>query len=295
MIETLSRVPDLLFTLYWKLYELNRRYKTRIHKEEIQSSHLSLITLASILMLYLRHEVSDAGIANLTPLANYSFYMWLLSTITPKKNLILYSSTTTLLLIQLYILRRSEIFAFTTLSLVIFGIDYFKLTARDLLKAALGLLIPIGITAHILSESILQSALVRVSLWICSFNVGVKNFPWGIGIGQYQAQQITDFSIQPEGGKFDIFQLPHNQFLFWFAELGLIGILLSLILMRFIYNHTKHLSFYWRYFICGVLFISSFTHDIISFRVFPIFLALIYILSQDKNPTKELPSHREYS
>ena len=25
MIETLSRVPDLLFTLYWKLYELNRR------------------------------------------------------------------------------------------------------------------------------------------------------------------------------------------------------------------------------------------------------------------------------
>ena len=27
MIETLSRVPDLLFTLYWKLYELNRRIK----------------------------------------------------------------------------------------------------------------------------------------------------------------------------------------------------------------------------------------------------------------------------
>ncbi len=58
MIETLSRVPDLLFTLYWKLYELNRRYLLFVGIKSIKTRviYLPKLFIIPLILLAIKYK-----------------------------------------------------------------------------------------------------------------------------------------------------------------------------------------------------------------------------------------------
>jgi O-antigen ligase len=123
-----------------------------------------------------------------------------------------------------------------------------------------------------------QSWFVRLSLWQNAWQLGIKNFPSGVGLGQYQAQGFMPEAHLMQGARCTEFQYPHNQFLYWFVELGIIGVALSIAFIKLILEYLKHLTPLWKYSIFAILMIISCTHDIISLRSFPILLALMWII-----------------
>ena len=267
-------------------------YKIQFEKWKPNTTYLNYIVLASVLLLYIRHDHTDAGYSNTTPLTNFTFFIWVLSSYLSKNNTALYALSTSLTLSQFIFFTRSELIGFMFIVLASKFIDYYH-PRKEKLKFFFMpfLLITIGIF-FFLKSFIIKSLLIRLALWKISFFTGLDHLPWGIGLGQYQAQQVMSNKFQIKGGEFNLFQYPHNQFLYWFCELGVFGIALGFIFIRIMLTHLSYLDNIWKYSIFGIIFIATNTHDIISVRVVPIFLALIYSLSKQekvKRPTTTLP------
>jgi hypothetical protein len=266
-------------------------YKDQFTNVEIKNSHLCSLIIVSILLLYVRYDSGTPwGHLYITPLTSYAFYLWLIVSYDREKNILLYALTTSLFLLELIILKRSELLFFSLLTSLIMALDHYKVTLKKILLSCLIVLLTTLPFFGYLYSTLYKSIHVRLNLWYLAVKTGINGFPLGIGLGQYQAQSITpkwteDLYIP----NYDTFQYPHNQFLYWFAENGVIGLLLGIAFIYIISRHLKYLAPYWKFGVFTILVLASSTHDIISFRILPIFLALIFILSKDQKPTKELP------
>ena len=266
-------------------------YKDQFSKFEIKSSYLCYLIIASILLLYLRYDSGTPwGHLYITPLTNYAFYLWLIVSYGREKNIPLYALTTSLFLLELIILKRAELLFFSFLIGLIMALDHYKISLKKITLSCLIVLLTTLPFFGYLYSTLYKSIHVRLNLWYLALKTGINGFPLGIGLGQYQAQSITPkWTEDLYVPNYDTFQYPHNQFLYWFAENGVIGLLLGAIFIYIISRHLKYLTPYWKFGVFTILVLSSSTHDIISFRILPIFLALIFILSKAQKSTRELP------
>ncbi|MBW8309155.1 MAG: O-antigen ligase family protein [Candidatus Paracaedibacteraceae bacterium] len=215
----------------------------------------------------------------LTSFSFYIFFMYLMYIFfLPELQFkdVCFLSGITLIVTTVFIFyKRLELLGFLSLSLSIFIAERFSLKKLPLICLIGGAFVVAGYAMYYYQDVFAQSLFVRLNLWKNAWQLGLDHFPTGVGLGQYQAQGFMPEAHRMQGARCTEFQYPHNQFLYWFVEMGLIGLLLSVVFIKLVLGYLKHLPPLWKTSIFTMIMIISCTHDIISLRSFPIFLALM--------------------
>ncbi len=243
-----------------------------------------LSIMAAIAIVLIDNPYEGHNWRYLSPFAFYIFFTWLVTCIASchleSQKLKVFGLTTLTILCVFLLFKRLELLGLITLSLVTFVFERYRLNKSILVLFLFLAFMIVASLVYCYQDVFLQSLGVRLNLWQQAWEVGVKNFPLGLGLGQYQALQLMPAAHLVEGARCTEFQYPHNQFLYWFAELGIVGILLGGVFIKMMGEATKGLSPLWRLVVLVILLTISCTHDSISLRALPIFFALLMIHSR---------------
>lgn len=246
--------------------------------------NIIIFPILALMVLYIINSLINDGCIYLTAFAFYIFLMWLLCAylFVEKSNseLMIFLGVTICVLYIFLLYRRLEILALMGISLSVFVSDRYSLSKKQIISLGSILSLMVITVVYFYKDVFAQSLFVRLPLWKHALQLGIENFPFGIGLGQYQAQQLMPEAHQIQGARCTEFQYPHNQFLYWFAEMGVVGLLLGLAFIKLLLNYLSPLKFVWKYSIFFMLIVISCTHDVMSLRSLPIFLALVFTLSR---------------
>lgn len=178
----------------------------------------------------------------------------------------------------------------------------YKGKLRIVLKVIIGCLVFITITIIIVNlsnnEVLMESfnrlfdmssnsgaSLDRIILWKSAFKMGLKNPITGVGLGQFivNSNSLLGYNIS---------QLPHNIYLSFFAETGIVGLgsllwlPIYILIQLYRRSYKDEIAFYFFFSLISVM-ISAFSINIENFRVLWVYEAfLIYYIYNIQNINK---------